>query len=148
MAATLLTKQTVTLGLNPTTGVYTGKVPTFANTTDPDAGGSGLGGDKAIFADPEKGWFEVENLSGSIVYAKVVCKKANAQGHKIDVGDASSSKGMPIAAVSSGNPGRLKIGPFDDQTLRDTDGSITVQCSAFGSNVKIAAFELGSKGRG
>ena len=141
--ATALTVQTLDLGLTKASELYAGLAPTFAAATV-------TVGDKALFPNPSKGFFVIKNASAAAIYAKIVAGSYNPQGVKDDIGDGTVSHGVVVAAgtgTTNEIPGVTYLGPFDDASLRDSDGYVTVICSAV-TSVTIAAIQMADKGRG
>jgi|SRR5262245_27757396 len=121
-----LVVQTISHGLNKTSGVYAGITPTYASATS--------GGDTFLNVDGRT-YLEVKNGSGSPITVTVKCKEFCSQGEAHDVV-------VSVAATT----GHVKIGPFIPSEFNDGANLVTVTYSGV-TSLTVAAFSLASVGR-
>ena len=113
--ATLTAQQITQAGLNPA-------------TVTPDAGGDKL-------ANTGEQFFHVENASGSAITATVVPVVTTV----VDPLLGTLKKENAVLSLSAGEDGFL--GPFEVDAFNDTDGNITITCSAQ-TSIKLSALYL------
>ena len=113
--ATLTAQQITQAGLKPT-------------TVTPDAGGDKL-------ANTGEQFFHVENESGSSITATVVPVVTTV----VDPLLGTLKKENAVLSLSAGEDGFL--GPFEVDAFNDTDGNITITCSAQ-TSIKLSALYL------
>tara|TARA_B100000902_G_scaffold399581_1_gene471168 strand:- start:2023 stop:2367 length:345 start_codon:yes stop_codon:yes gene_type:complete len=113
--ATLTAQQITQAGLKPT-------------TVTPDAGGDKL-------ANTGEQFFHVENASGSAITATVVPVVTTV----VDPLLGTLKKENAVLSLSAGEDGFL--GPFEVDAFNDTDGNITITCSAQ-TSIKLSALYL------
>tara|TARA_R100001463_G_scaffold19673_4_gene48347 strand:+ start:5123 stop:5467 length:345 start_codon:yes stop_codon:yes gene_type:complete len=113
--ATLTAQQITQAGLKPA-------------TVTPDAGGDKL-------ANTGEQFFHVENASGSAITATVVPVVTTV----VDPLLGTLKKENAVLSLSAGEDGFL--GPFEVDAFNDTDGNITITCSAQ-TSIKLSALYL------
>lgn len=113
--ATLTAQQITQAGLKPA-------------TVTPDAGGDKL-------ANTGEQFFHVENESGSSITATVVPVVTTV----VDPLLGTLKKENAVLSLSAGEDGFL--GPFEVDAFNDTDGNITITCSAQ-TSIKLSALYL------
>jgi hypothetical protein len=120
-----LTVQTISQGLNKTTGAYAGITPTYASAAS--------GGDSFLNTDGRT-FLQIKN-AGSSITVTIASRKLCSQGHDHD----------PVITVGA-TTGDVMAGPFNPEEFNDAAGLVSVTYSAV-TSVTVAAFSLASQGR-